>query len=140
MGEGPADGLSADAARTVKLLKDPAAEARFAAAIELGKLGEKAAWPHLAEALKGDDDPFVRRACCRSLGELKAYEAFPDLVEALNDGEEYVAKQASIVIKELSGQDFGYKQNQPKGERKKVAGRALKWWEENQARLAPAAK
>lgn len=136
---GPA-GLTPEAARTVALLKDRAAESRFAAAIELGKLGEKAAWPHLVEALRSDEDPFVRRACCRSLGELKAFEAFPDLVTALSDGEEYVAKQASMVIREMAGQDFGYKQNQPRGERKKVADRARKWWEENRERLAPGAK
>ena len=92
------------------------------------------------EALRKDDDPFVRRACCRSLGELKAFEAIPALVDALSDGEEYVAKQASMVLREMSGQDFGYKQNQPKGERKKVADRARKWWEENKARLAPGAE
>ena len=139
-GAPPPAGLGPDAARPVLQLKDKAAQARFAAAIELGKLGEKAVWPHLVEALRKDDDPFVRRACCRSLGELKAFEAIPALVDALSDGEEYVAKQASMVLREMSGQDFGYKQNQPKGERKKVADRARKWWEENKARLAPGAE
>ena len=129
--------LSAEAKRLSELLKDKTAELRFAAAIDLGKLGEKAAWPALVESLKKDDDPFVRRACCRSLGELKAYEAFPDLIHALMDGEEYVAKQASMVIKEMAGQDFAYKQNQTKGDRRKVADRAQKWWEENKARLVP---
>ncbi len=130
--------LSPEAKKNVALLKDKAAEARFAAAIELGKLGEKAVWPSLVEALKKDDDPFVRRACCRSLGELKAYEAFPDLVDTLADSEELIAKLAASVVKDMAAQDFGYKQGQPKGDRRKVMDRARKWWEENKARLVPA--
>ncbi len=132
--------LSPEVQRCIALLKDKDAGVRFSAAIELGKLGDRGAWKALAEALRKDDDYFVRRACARSLGELKAYDAFPDLVDALVDGEEYVALQASRVIKEMAGQDFGFKQNQAKGDRKRVADRAKKWWEENKDRLAPGAR
>jgi hypothetical protein len=132
--------LAPDVQRCILLLKDKEAATRFSAAIELGKLGERQAWPALAASLRSDDDPFVRRACARSIGELKAFGAFPDLVESLMDGEEYVAIQASRVIKEMAGQDFGFKQNLAKGEKKKVVDRAKKWWEENKTRLAPGAK
>ena len=56
------------------------------------------------------------------------------------DGEEFVAIQSWRVVKEMAGQEFGFKQNQAKGERRKVADRAKKWWEENRERLLPAAK
>ena len=137
----PAPGAAAAAPspavlRCIALLKDRDAGVRFSAAIELGKLGDRSAWSALVETLRKDDDPFVRRACARSIGELKAYAAFPDLVEALLDGEEYVAIQSSRVIKEMAGQDFGFKQGQAKSDRKRVADRAKKWWEENKDRLA----
>lgn len=131
---------SPEVQRCVAMLKDKDAGVRFSAAIELGKLSDRSAWPALAETLRKDDDPFVRRACARSLGELKAYDAFPDLVDALTDGEEYVAIQSSRVIKEMAGQDFGFKQNQAKADRRRVADRAKKWWEENKDRLAPGAR
>jgi len=134
---GPPAGLDDQTQKVIALLKDLDAGVRFSAAIELGKLGNRAVWKALVEALKKDDDVFVRRACVRSLGELKAYDAFPDLVEALTDSEEYVAKQASMVVKEMAGQDFGYKQSQSKSDRKRVAERAGKWWEDNRDRLAP---
>jgi hypothetical protein len=125
--------------RCIGLLGDKDAAVRFSAAIELGKLGDRSAAAALARGLRSDDDPFVRRACARSIGELKAYEVFLDLVEGMLDGEEYVAVQCSRVIKEMTGQDFGFKQNQAKGDRKKVADRAKKWWEENRDKLAGAA-
>ncbi|HEU4394178.1 MAG TPA: HEAT repeat domain-containing protein, partial [Planctomycetota bacterium] len=137
--------------RCVALLKDKEIGVRFAAALELGKIagkrapsGEGAAtdtadfdyaWPALALSLRKDDDAFVRRACARSLGEIKAWDAFPELAESLLDPEEYVALQASRVLKEMAGQDFGFRQNQAKADRKRVADRAKKWWEENKARI-----
>ncbi|MHC4821972.1 MAG: HEAT repeat domain-containing protein, partial [Planctomycetota bacterium] len=127
--------MSEQVQRALELLADKDAGVRFSAAIELGKLGDRRAWTELVEVLQRDDDVFVRRACVRSLGELKAYEAFPALIEALTDSEEYVAKQASSVVREMAGQDFGYKQSQSKSERKRVADRANKWWEENQDRV-----
>ncbi len=136
----PAAGPSPQVQRCVALLEDKDAGVRFSAAIELGKLGDRSAWPSLVKRLRADDDPFVRRACARSIGELKAYDAIPDLIEALSDAEEYVAIQSARVIKEMAGQDFGFKQNQVKSERKKVADRAKKWWEENKDRLAPGAR
>ena len=138
--------------RCVALLKDKEIGVRFAAALELGKIagkrapsGEGAAtetadfdyaWPALALSLRKDDDAFVRRACARSLGEIKAWDSFPDLADSLLDPEEYVALQASRVIKEMAGQDFGFRQNQAKADRKRVGDRAKKWWDENKDRIA----
>ena len=139
-GDAAPAGPSPQVQRCIALLEDKDAGVRFSAAIELGKLGDRSAWQALAKRLRTDDDTFVRRACARSIGELKAYDAFPDLVEALGDGEEYVAIQASRVIKEMAGQDFGFKQSQVKGDRKKVADRAKSWWNDNKDRLAPGAR
>jgi len=138
--------------RYVALLRDREVGVRFAAALELGKRAAKKAparegaapesadfdyaWPALAQALRKDDDAFVRRACARSLGEIKAWDAFPDLCDALGDAEEFVALQSSRVIKELAGQEFGFRQNQAKTDRKRVSERAKKWWEENKDRIA----
>jgi hypothetical protein len=121
--------------RSIALLADRDAGVRFQSAIELGRLGHKAAAAALAESLSRDEDVFVRRACARSLGELKAFEAFPALVDAIGDREEYVARQVAKVLHELAGQDFGFKNDQPKPDRKRVADRARKWWEENRERL-----
>jgi hypothetical protein len=144
--------------RYIVQLDDKDAGVRFAAAIEIGKLGERTAWQALAKRLKADDDPFVRRACARSIGDLRAYEAFPDLLEAFLDGEEYVAIQSNRVLmswmkedlhaqlerdpteKELAARDFGFKQNQAKSDRKKVADKARKWWDDNRERMLAAAR
>jgi hypothetical protein len=144
----PADAVK----RCVALLKDKEIGVRFAAALELGKIAGKRApkieggptetadfdyaWPALAQSMRKDDDAFVRRACARSLGEIKAWDAFPELCEAMLDQEEYVALQGSRVIKEMAGQDFGFRQNQAKADRKRVSERAKKWWEENKDRIA----
>jgi hypothetical protein len=144
---GPAPGAPAAPAgpgpevlRCISLLGDKDIGVRFAAATELGKLGDRSAWKALAGSLRKDEDSYVRRACARSLGNLTAYEAFPDLVETLMDGEEFVAIQSWRVVKEMAGQEFGFKQNQARGERRKVADRAKKWWDENRERLLPAPK
>jgi hypothetical protein len=155
---GPAPGSGAPSPQVQKcigLLDDKDAAVRFSAAIELGKLGDRSAVPALARRFHGDDDPFVRRACARTIGDLKAYEAFQDLVDGLTDSEEYVALQAYRVImdwvrdnmrrhlghvptereeKEIMAFDFGFKQNQAKGDRRKVGERAKKWWDENKDR------
>ncbi len=135
-GPSPPPPTSAAVGRNIELLRDRDAGVRFSAAIELGKLGDKAAVPALAETLTRDEDVFVRRACVRSLGDLKAYEVFGRLVDVLTDAEEYVAKQAAAVLKDWCGDDFGYKQDQPKGDRKRVADRARRWWDDNKTRLA----
>jgi HEAT repeat protein len=132
----PAKPALSDKARIcIAKLEDKDEAVRFANAIELGKLGEKAAWEALAKRLRGDEDDFVRRACARSLGELKAFEAFPDLIDSLSDPVEFVAVGSSRVIAEMAGDDFGFKQNQTRSERKRVVDKARKWWVENKSRL-----
>jgi hypothetical protein len=142
----------------IALLDDKDSGVRFAAAIDLGKLGDVSAWPALAKKLHSDEDIFVRRACAQSIGDLRAYEAFPDLADALLDPEEFVAIQSHRVLqdwmkedlrrqlgrdpteKEVAARDFGFKQGQVKSERKRVADRAKKWWDENRDRVLAASK
>jgi HEAT repeat protein len=127
----PPEAENPTVAQNIELLASKDDGVRFAAAIELGRLGDLRAVPALVKGLREDPDVFVRSACSRALGDLKAYKAFLDLVEAMSDGEEYVSKRAALVVKEFSGEDFGYKQGQTKSDRKRVADRARKWWEDN---------
>ncbi len=131
----------------VDKLKDPDIGARFAAAVELGKMAEmpgmlehlrRNAVPALVEAMKTDKDVLVRRACVRSLGQIKAYDAVPSLVEVMMDPEEYVAKVAAGVLRDMIGAEFdkfGWKQGQPRAERRRVVDRAKRWWEENHEKV-----
>ncbi len=150
--------VSAKAQRCVMQLEDKDEGIRFAAALELGKLGEVAVWPALAKRLHADEDYFVRRACAQTLGDLRAYSAFPELADALLDPEEFVAIQSHRVLldwikedlrrqlgrdpseKEVAAKDFGFKQSQVKSERKRVVDRAKRWWDENRDRILAAAE
>ncbi len=105
---------------------------RFAAATELGKLGNPTAIPPLAAALLQDKSYLVRRACARSLGSLKAWNAVPKLIDALEEEESFVAQRANDALVVITGQDFEVNQDQKRNERKRKAKAARKWWDANQ--------
>lgn len=77
------------------------AEARRAAARELGKREDAAAIPALTRALDGDSDAGVRSAAARALGRIEDASAVDALVDALGDDDPRVRYEAARAIGEL---------------------------------------
>jgi len=101
---------------------------RFAAAVELGRIGHPTAIDPLIRVLEKDKDYFVRRAAARSLGDMNAWVAVPALIDTLGDKEFFVAIAAHQAVKNITGQDFGFKENMSKNEVRKVINKARDWW------------
>jgi len=105
---------------------------RFAAAVELGRIGHPSAIPPLMDVLEKDKDYFVRRAAARSLGDMNAWVAIPKLIDTLGDKEFFVAIAGHQALKSITGQDFGYKENMSRNEVRKVQSRARDWWKDHE--------
>lgn len=105
---------------------------RFAAAVELGRIGHPSAIPSLLVVLEKDKDYFVRRAAARSLGDMNAWVAVPKLIDTLGDKEFFVAIAAHQALKSITGQDFGFRENMSRNEVRKVQSRSRDWWKDHE--------
>ncbi|MCG3133540.1 MAG: hypothetical protein HMLKMBBP_00718 [Planctomycetes bacterium] len=116
-------------AKLVKdLLEDKDAGNRFNAAVELGRILDRASIPALARACLTDEHLMVRRSCARGLGVLKAWNAVPVLIQALEDREAYVAQMANSALQLITQQDFGVTQETSPKDRRTKAQAVARWW------------
>lgn len=97
--------LSAAVKKQIGVLNNGAAHERSDAALRLGDLGDRAAVPHLAAALK-DKNWSVRSRAAISLKKLGDASAVPALIEALGDEIDPVNYDVHEALKALSKQDF----------------------------------
>ncbi|MEX2242634.1 MAG: MFS transporter [Fimbriimonadaceae bacterium] len=85
----------------LELLKDPRSILRRSAAKTLGRLGSRAAVPHLILAAQEMDDIEMRRAALQALRHLEAREAEPVIADALLDTHPSVRIAAAEAVSEL---------------------------------------
>jgi len=97
--------LSAAVKKQIGVLNSGAAGKRGVAALRLGDLGDRAAVPHLAAALK-DKNWSVRSRAAISLKKLGDASAVPALIEALGDEIEPVNYDVHAALKALTKQGF----------------------------------
>jgi len=121
----------AEVQKYVEQLKADEEGLRFAAAVELGRIGHPAAIDPLMEVLEKDKDYFVRRAAARSLGDMNSWVAVPALIDTLGDKEFFVAIAAHQALKNITGQDFGFKENMSRSEVRRVITKARDWWKDH---------
>jgi HEAT repeat protein len=120
----------ADAAERLEkaLAGDSRLLVRRAAAIALGKLGDKTRAKTLRDSLC-DPDAGVRRYAAEALVKLDDKHAIPHLLMALeaNIAGDHINR--SLIL--LSGQDFGFNPRAGVGERTLAVERGFVWWGEN---------
>ena len=58
--------------------------------------------------------------------------AVPKLIDTLGDKEFFVAIAAHQALKNITGQDFGFKENMSRNEVRKVQSRARDWWKDHE--------
>ena len=96
---------SAAVKKQIEILTNGAAHDRSDAALRLGSLGDRAAVPHLAAALK-DKNWSVRSRAAISLRKLGDASAVPALIEALGDEIEGVDHDVHEALRAITKQEF----------------------------------
>ncbi len=81
---------------------------RLAAADVLPQRARDAALDAATRTLLNDDEPLVRYAMLQALGKAKALHFVPEISERLVDENRRTRKTALDVLKQMSGQDFGF--------------------------------
>jgi HEAT repeat protein len=92
-------GAAEPVARTLR--EDPSLEVRRRAATTLGRVGLRAAVPHLLAATAADRPTLLRADAVRALGELGATRAVAELTALLADADYPVAHQAARALARL---------------------------------------
>ncbi len=103
-------GNPADAALLAAALEDPEPMVRLEAAQALQRLHAPDAVPAMLRRLRRDaePDPDIRAELAHGLGQYAQRRVLDELVGAMNDRSLRVIHNASLSLKTLTGQDFGY--------------------------------
>ncbi|MCC5787406.1 MAG: HEAT repeat domain-containing protein [Phycisphaerales bacterium] len=103
-------GRPADAALLVTALEDPEPMVRIEAAQALQRLHAPDAVQAMLRRLRRDiePDPDIRAELAHGLGQYAERRVLDELVRAMNDRSLRVIHNASLSLKTLTGQDFGY--------------------------------
>ncbi len=96
----------AAAGAITRQLQNQDAWVRFAAVRTLGEIRAESAVESLAEILRKDESPDVRRAAAQALGKLKARSGIRDLYLALQDVPA-VRMHAYFALRDITGEDRG---------------------------------
>jgi hypothetical protein len=114
-------------------LKDSSSEIRGAAAWMLGFLGD----PRAADVLLGalaDPVPAVRYEAAASLLKMKDDRGLATIVDGLEDPDAMVRAKCIILLKELTGESFGYEADLAPDDRKAAVARWRAWVDDRRAR------
>ncbi|HYC79188.1 MAG TPA: HEAT repeat domain-containing protein, partial [Planctomycetota bacterium] len=101
---------------------------RIAAIVALERLGARVALPELLLALD-DRDRLVAVHAARALLKLGSRAGVPTLLSAL-DGKAYENEHAHRILRDLSGEDFGFATDGGLSRRAAAVARARAWWTE----------
>lgn len=124
-------------------LEDESPSVRWAAAGALGEVGSSEEIPPLTGRLD-DDNASVRIVAAQSLAKLGETEGVPVLIRALEQDDvmighppELTSDYAVQVLRNLSGENFGFDSSAPAYERARAVERWEEWWEERGDEFTP---
>ena len=100
----------------------------------LKKNRDKSLLPFLYRCLQ-DTSPLIRAKAVQVLGDLGFLESIEYLWDILNDPEQYVRKQASLVLTKMTGKESSYSYHELPEKRREAILRWRLWWQEKQSQL-----